>query len=317
MIYWRLATALTLASFAVVVCLASIAMAVLVPALARSLAGQAAACRAAELFRVRMLPASAGLFAAFGIILPTFLWFEPADTQEPVATMIAVAAAVGAVLLARGVWRGVLAWRATRAMARDWRHRGHRIHSLDLSLPVFVIDEPYPMVAVVGFWRPELFISVHVLRACSADEVRAMAMHECAHVAARDNIKQLLLRVCPDLLPANRGLDALWTNAAEEAADAAAAAARPDLRLDLAQALISVARLAPSVRRPMPVSAFYSGAGIDARVRHLLHPAEPQAPSRFSTSTVSLALAAAAILVAVASGPALHDALESVIRLLP
>jgi hypothetical protein len=316
-IYWGLAAAITLASFAIVACVASIAMALLAPVIARRVAGQAAGLRAAELFRARALPAAAGFFAAFAIVLPVFLWFEPRNTQEPVATTLAVAAAFGAFLLARGAWRGVLAWRATRRLAHEWRCRGSRVHSLDLPLPAFVIDEPYPLVAVVGFWRPQLFISARVLRACSPDEVRAMALHECAHVAARDNIKRFVLRVCPDLVPASRELDALWANAAEEAADAAAAAARPDLRLDLAHALVSVARLAPAARRPMTVSAFYAGGSIDARVRRLLEPAEPKEPWRLSLRTASLVIGAATIMLAVTFGPALHDAFESLIAFLP
>src|SRR5205823_5089341 len=136
-----------------------------------------------------------------------------------------------------------------------------------------------------------------------------------AHVSARDNLKRLLIRACPDVFGAPCALDRAWTAAAEEAADARAAAERPAARLDLAQALIHVARLAvPEV--PALVSAFYLGGSIDARVRRLVDlPAEPaSAPwPRFALPAAVLLFAAVEITVA----PALHALMEQAVRFLP
>jgi beta-lactamase regulating signal transducer with metallopeptidase domain len=142
-----------------------------------------------------------------------------------------------------------------------------------------------------------------------------MITHECAHVSARDNVKRLLIRACPDPFGTPRHLDRAWAAAAEEAADAAAARIRPSARLDLAQALIHVARLAVP-RTPELVSAFYLGGSIDARVRLLVDPPADVAPPRWRRFAVpALALLAAAAVVAAA--PAVYALLEIAIRNLP
>ena len=317
MIYWRLAAAITFASFATIVCMATAVFALTARAIARRVNERAPASRAAGLFGLRLLPSAAGLFGAFVIVLPMFLRFEPSDTQESVATTLAVVGAAGALLLASGAWRAVLAWRATRALAREWRVRARRLTMSDVPVPVFAIDETYPMVAVVGFRRPELFVSERVLRACSADEVRAMLLHECAHIAARDNIRRVVLRACPGLLPANRGLDALWAQATEEAADAAAARSRPDLRTDLAHALVTVARLATGAHRPLSASALYLGGTIESRVRRLLDPAEPQTPPHFHIQAATVVVIIGTIVGAAVFGRTLHGAIEAAVKFLP
>jgi hypothetical protein len=316
-IYWRLAAAITLGSFAAILCILSLVSALTSPAIARRLEQKGPRSRAAVLLALRLLPPIAGLFGAFGIVLPMFLWFEPSDTNEPVAITLAVAAVAGAGWLTRGAWRALSGWRATRALARAWRTRGRRLDMFDPPVPVFAIDETYPLVAVVGFRRPQLFISERVLRACPPDEVRAMILHECAHVAARDNIKRFVLRACPALLSANRGVEHLWGCAAEEAADAAAATLRPGLRTDLAHGLIRVARLATSTHRPLSASAFYLGDAIEARVRRLLEPDEPEIAFSISIRALSFGFAAVVCVSFVVFGSALHDALEAIVRFLP
>jgi hypothetical protein len=316
-IYWRLAAAITLGSFVAIVLVLSLVSGLTALAIVKRVHRRSPESRAAGLFALRLLPSAAALFGAFGIVLPMFLWFEPSDTQESLPTTLAVIGLAGALWLARGACRALLAWRATRALARSWRARGRRLDMPDVPVAVFAIDEIYPMVAVVGFRRPELFISERVLRACSADEVHAMILHECAHVAARDNIKRFVLRACPDAFPANRAIDALWAHAIEEAADAAATTSRPGLRSELAHGLVRIARLATAAHRPLPASALYLGGSIESRVRRLLDPADPQRPQRLSISAISLAAAVATIGAALAFGRALHDGIEAAVTLLP
>jgi beta-lactamase regulating signal transducer with metallopeptidase domain len=316
-IYWQLAAAITFASFAVITCVASVVSALTANALGRLVDERTQRSRAAGLLVLRLLPFVAGLVGAFAIVLPLFLWFEPSDTQESVAKTLAVLGAAGALWLALGAWRAALAWRATRALAREWHGRGRRLDTFDVPIPVFAIDETYPMVAVVGFRRPELFISERVLRACSPDEVHAMILHECAHAAAYDNTKRFVLRACPPLLSANRSLDTLWAHATEEAADAAATRSRPGLRTDLAHALVTIARLATVTHPPLPVSALYLGGSIESRVRRLLAPPTPQAPPRVRISVVSLVAIVTTIAAAIMFGSTLHSALEAVVKFLP
>ena len=319
MTFWIFAAVITLTSFAVVAAAASLLVRAFAPAAARCFDTDVPASRATLLFRLRMLPAAAACVVAFGIALPVFFWFEPRETGETLATTLVVTAAVGLALLARSAWRGVAALRATSRVRRDWVRRGRSLEGFDSAVPVFAIDEAFPMVAVVGFARPAVFIAERVLRECSADEVRAMVRHECSHVSVHDNLKRLLIRACPDFLPA-RLLDRAWANAAEEAADAAAAAEEPACALDLARALIRVARLAPLQPTPGIMSAFYGGGSIESRVRRLLDERPRSAPARLpryvrrAMTAGFLCLVAAAVVL---GAPSLHQAMESVVSFLP
>jgi hypothetical protein len=312
--YWILASTVTFSSFAIGLALLSAVEATLVALVARSLARRPSASRASAFLALRLFPAAGALAFAAALVLPTFLYYEPSHTDEPLRRTMAAVAAIGIVLLARAVWRVASTWIATRRLARRWLRSGRPIAGLAPGLPAFVIDEPFPTVAVVGCVRPSLFVSDRVFEECTADEVRAMVSHERAHVASRDNLKRLLLRACPGL-PFGARLDSAWSAAAEEAADAAAAASDPDRRLDLANALIRLARLAPEPNLPAGVSAFYHGGSIETRVRLLL---EPPVPAARRHERLMAVLACATLALAfVVSAPAIHAAMEALVRLLP
>ena len=126
------------------------------------------------------------------------------------ATLICSRPAGGA-LLARGAWRAAAGLDGDAR--RDARLAGAAAAgstAFDAPMPVFAIEESFPTVAVVGFSRPALFIAERVLRECTADEVRAMVLHECAHVTHRDNLKRFLIRACPDVAARGSALDRAW-----------------------------------------------------------------------------------------------------------
>ena len=315
--YWLFAATIVLSTFALVSSLVSLAVARLAPLAADRLERYSAGSRAALLFRMRLLPAALASIASLAIALPIFLAYEPLDSEESLSLTLSALAAAGSVLIARGMWRATLAWHATRAVRLSWQARGRRVTGFDTSLPLFAIDESFPTVAVIGVFKPALFISERVLRECPLEEIRAMLRHEAAHVTVRDNLKRFLIRACPDTLRRGGALDRAWALAAEEAADAAAVANQPGAAVELAQALIRVARLAPTAPAPELASAFYLGGSIEARVRHLIGaapstetPARPGLPA-----LVAAGLGAIALLVV--SAPSLHQAMEVVVRYLP
>jgi hypothetical protein len=286
--------------------------------LAGRIARHAPAARAALLFRLRVLPAACALVCSFGVALPIFLYFEPPDADERLARTLLVVAAAGAALLARGAWRAAAAWRATEAVRRGWQARGRRLDAFVAPMPVFAIEEAFPTVAVVGFSQPVLFIAERVLRECTADEVRVMVLHECAHVTYRDNLKRFLMRACPDALRPNSSLDRAWSSAAEEAADARAAAGDPAFALELAQALIRVARLAPRASTLEVASAFYLGGSIESRVRRLVEPADSLPdPSRPLGCVMACTAAFGCFGLIVLAAPAIHQLMEAAVRWLP
>jgi Zn-dependent protease with chaperone function len=312
-----MATAVTLSCFAMMTTLASMALAIVGPAVARRVARYSPRARATILFQLRVAPTALALTCALGLALPVFLWFEPAEGNERVAVTMILAAAAGAAVLLRSAWRVGSSWRATAAVLRNWRAQGRRV-DMAAPMPVFAVDDSFPTVAVVGFSRPALFIAERVLEACSAGEVRAMVLHECAHVAHRDNLKRLLIRACADPLRSSGRLDGAWARASEEAADASAAAANPAHALDLAQALIRVARLAPRASTLQVASAFYLGGSIESRVRQLVEPAssvpDPSRPLGCVVAGATLCAMGAFVILA---APAIHQVIEAVVRGLP
>jgi Peptidase family M48 len=315
MTYWMSAAAVAFASFAVVATLTSIFVGLVAPAVARRSERYSAASRAALLLRLRLLPAAVATIWAFGIALPVFLWFEPHDTDETLARTLIVAALVGVALLGRGAWRGAAALRATRAVTRQWRQGARRLDMPDIPMPVFAVEESFPMVTVAGFSHPSLFMAERVLRECGEDEVRAMMLHECAHVTQRDNLKRFLIRACPDFVGAGGPLDRAWASAAEEAADAMAVAIHPGFALELAQALIRVARLAPRPTLPELASSFYPGGSIESRVRRLLDPASPPEFTRPLGGVMLCTLACAAATLIVVAAPAIDQLMEVAVGL--
>lgn len=312
------AAAITLSSFAVVATLTSLLIGLAAPMLARRNARRSAAARASFLFRLRMAPAACAIGWALGVALPIFLYFEPPNPDERLPRTLLILATAGAALLARGAWRAVTVWRSTVALKRGWLLRGRRLDTFDAPMPVFAVEEAFPTVAVVGFSHPVLFIAERVLRECTADQVRAMVSHECAHVTYRDNLKRFLIRACPDALRHNSALDDAWTRAAEEAADARAAGGDRAFALELAQALIRVARLAPRASTLEVASAFYLGGNIESRVRRLVEPADslPDPSHPFAGVMACMAAAGFAGVVAFAASD-LHQLMEAAVQYLP
>jgi Zn-dependent protease with chaperone function len=314
MTYWLLASIVTLSAFTVALATASAIAAAAMPALSRRAAQWTPSPRAAAFFSLRIGPAFAALAFAVLLVLPTFLYYEPFDTDEPLRLTLAISALAGFAIIGSGVIRAWRAWRATATLSKTWSEAGHRITDVDAPVPVFAVRHSFPTAAVVGWRRPILYLSEDVLRQCEAAEIRAIVAHECAHIRAHDNLRRLLLRACPPM-PFARRLERSWQTAAEQAADAAAASCGAG-RLDLAQALMTSARLASNARVELPTSAFFEGGTFESRVRLLLHPVEPAPVSAWPSWIVPAATAlSGAAFVYVA--PVIHQGMESLIRLLP
>lgn len=315
MMFWRLALSLSFAAFACAAAGASVVAEYAAPLVDRRTRGAAPARRATSLFRLRTGPIALAAIWAFGVVLPTFVWFEPRGTMETAGRALTGAAAFGIVLLFGIAWRIGRAWLATRQLTRAWLRRARPIH-LDAPLRAFIVDEPFPLVAVVGVLRPQLFIAEQVLRECSPAELRAIVAHEAAHVRRRDNLKRLLVRVCADLRAGGWTLQDDWQAATEEAADASALAREPHLRADLAQALVHVARLAVARDLTASASAFYLGGSIESRICRILDASAFEEPQPYGCILLG-GLSAMFVLSAIAAAPALHVVVEAAVRMLP
>lgn len=234
--------------------------------------------RAEILFALRVLPAVLALICAGLLIIPAYIAYEPRVTHEIVSTKLATLALLSATGVVFAFWRFYRSWFATRSLLRGWLRLSERIDLQGLTIPTFRIEHSFPIIAVVGSVKPRLFIASKVLDALTEEELAAAIAHERGHLIARDNLKRLSLRACRDLLmlvPLGRSLDRAWAQAAEAAADEHAARENPARALNLASALIKIAKMVPiRERAEIPLGAYLIGAeetqGVKTRIRRLL-----------------------------------------------
>jgi Zn-dependent protease with chaperone function len=236
-----------------------------------------ASSRARLLFSLRTLPALlAFLFVAL-LLVPSYLAYEPRHSAESVSLKLGLLAFLSAAGLAVSLVRAIATHRATAKLTANWLRQGTPIKIAGINIEAYQIHHPFPLIGIVGFLRPRLFIASQVLELLTAEEISAAIAHENGHLAAQDNLKRGLLQACRDVLliiPSGRLLDRSWSEASEEAADENAARQGNAVALDLASALVKIARIIPLGARPtMPAGVFLLGEetkGVKSRVGRLI-----------------------------------------------
>ncbi|HEU4511428.1 MAG TPA: M56 family metallopeptidase [Pyrinomonadaceae bacterium] len=236
--------------------------------------------RAEILFVMRIGPPVIAIIAIVAFMIPSYLIYEPHKTDEFVSWKLGALAALSAFGVGVAIWRGVQSWLATRSLLRGWLASATPIELKGIGVRTFVLEHSFPIVAVVGAIRPRLFIANHVLDSLSEEELGAAIAHEYGHLAAGDNFKRSVMRISRAallIIPCGRSLDRAWSEASESAADEHAAQQSSQIALNLASALVRIARMIPKGQQPvMPaaVSAFLVGSedapGVKVRVRRLL-----------------------------------------------
>lgn len=215
-----------------------------------------AAHRATLLFLLRVLPALVAIAVVGLLCVPSYVAYEPGGTSERVGPVLAVLATLALGLSFGAAWRTVVCWRATSRLGRHWRAMAQPLdlrkrHVTVWHHPVYQFDHSFPVMAVIGALRPQLFISNAVLDALTDEELAAAVAHEHSHVAAADNLRRVLMRSASDVFGLSflaRRIDRLWADAAEAAADEAVARLGPNAALALAAALLKITRLIPTGR---------------------------------------------------------------------
>jgi Zn-dependent protease with chaperone function len=239
-----------------------------------------AASSARALFFLRTVPAAISVLSVLFLLTPAFLIYEPRSGHESVSFNLALLAICGAIGVSVASIRAIASWRATSRLVRDWLQSAKPLHLPEIRIRAFSFEHRFPLIAVVGILRPKLFIAEHVFESLTSEELSAALQHELGHISARDNLKRALMRGCRDLLvidPFTRSLDRAWLEATESAADDHATRIGGNTSLDLASALVKIARMVPAGMRPtVPAGAFLisddGGQGFRARVRRLLQP---------------------------------------------
>lgn len=278
--YELLGTSIALAALLTINALATLTAAGVGRVLRRPLKRCTARTRAEILFALRIGPPVMAIVVLSAFLVPSYLIYEPHVTNERITAKLAILAIASAIGVALAVSRGVRSWMATRSLVREWLAQATRVEMELGSVPTFRLPHSFPIVAVVGSFRPKLFIADHVLQTLTEDELAAAIAHECGHLAALDNFKRSLLRASRSallIIPCGRSLDRAWSEASESAADEYAAQQSANVAVNLAAALVRIARLVPQGHHqllPTAVSTFLSGdeepEGVKGRVRRLL-----------------------------------------------
>ena len=235
--------------------------------------------RAEILFVMRIGPPVIAIVAIAAFMIPSYLAYEPHATEETVSFKLGALATLSAIGVGLAISRGLRSWLATRSLLKDWLASSTPIELETISVPTFVLRQhSFPIIAVVGAFRPRLFIANQVFESLSEEELAAAVAHEYGHLAAHDNFKRSVMRVSRAallLIPCGRSLDRAWSEASESAADEHAAQQSSLVALNLASALVRIARMIPKGQlqvMPAAVSAFLSedSPGIKVRVRRLV-----------------------------------------------
>lgn len=301
-------------------------------ALAPFTGGWSAGARARLIFTLRIFPLALAAAWVLGFIVPAWVVHEPRDTGEEVGPTLLLLASASAFGLFIALRRVFATWGATRRLSRDWLREAEPIALEGVSVPAFRLRHRFPVIAVVGVFRPRLFVAGQVFDALEPDELAAALRHERGHLRARDNLKRALLRASQDLLllpPLGRSLLRTWRQNSEAAADEYAAAGGPVVALALASALVKLSRLIPPASTPsMPAGAYLLGTESDdlsARVRRLLQLASAEGartPARGAYASrvlawaclLALCTSTAAALSHPESWKVTHTALEHVVE---
>jgi beta-lactamase regulating signal transducer with metallopeptidase domain len=290
------------------------------PGISRSIGLMASGPRAQVLASLRAAPFAVGVASAMALS-GVFLRFEPRGTTESPSLLLTVGAATAAALFLRSAVRMSRSLQASRQCTRLLETSGARVTGAN-PLPLWIVDTPYPIAAVTGVLRPRLLVSTRLLRECPPEEMDAILRHEAAHVRRRDNLLRAFMLAVPDPLQfgaTGRAIQTAWAAAAEQAADEEAVTDRPEVRADLAAALVRVARM---VQGPRPTwaegVAFYEGSNLEERVQRLLAPAAHERRARILTAAaILLILGSITIVAADPVAFRVHSLMEAAVNHLP
>ncbi len=241
------------------------------------------------LLALRLFPAGFALFCVIGFCVPSYLWLEPDSAQEAAGFLCLTAAALGAAMWIASFARAALAALRSSRYVRD--------HA-DTS----------GTVALLGILRPRVIVSSEVVSRLTAAQLDAVLSHELAHRTSRDNLKRLMILMAPGR--PFRNIERAWKRFSEWAADDVAVAGDPRRAVELASALVSVARFPGGTLPELATALVADGAGLAERVDRLLQDRAVESSNSSNLLAVSIAVAAGIVLAAPLALPWVHRVLE-------
>ena len=332
MTYYVLVTCAALAAFLSLNAVGSLAAAGLWFGLRRRTGRWRATARARVLFWLCVLPPAGALTFVAALMVPAYLIHEPYPGPEAVGLPLLALALCSASVIVVALYRAARSWLATRRLIAFWLGRAEPMSVEGVAVPAYCLRHSTPVLAVVGTLRPRLFIAGQVMDSLSPEELEMALAHERSHLLARDTLKRAVMQVCRDLLPfigACSVLGRAWAEEAERTADEYAARSSAAGALDLAAALIKIARLMPAgAKHAVPAGAFLlegDDEGLAGRVRRLTEMASTKGTSAgrellFPKVVLTMGLVGLGVaLAAAADRPILamvHALTERIIKLL-
>lgn len=220
------------------------------------------------LFFIRTLPLSVPASVVLLAVLPSFLIMEPRETAEKPEWLLLGLAAFSLTAVGVFVLKFAVMFRNTRRAQREWMKSARRLDS-PAVIPIYELQNPDSLVAVIGTVSPRIFIGKRILSSLTPEELQAAVAHEIAHVHSLDNLKQALLRASR-IFSLFAPIDRAFRSAAEISADERALQSLIS-PLDLGSAIVKVARF----KAPMPsIAASHlvpecQGAALQLRINHL------------------------------------------------
>ena len=235
------------------------------------------------LFSIRVFPIALGSALTVGLALPSFLLLEPkrsVEAPEPFLVLLASLALATFTLLSV---RCAKLLSRSRKTVKKWLDASELL-PLSASVPVYELQSPDSIIAVAGILRPRVFVGKAALESLTEQELLAAIAHELAHVHSLDNFKQLVLKLTklPPFFISLSKLDAVWSSAAELAADASALH-NGTSALELGSAIVKVGRLKAAPADGLLVATCHlippdgGASALAIRVQHLFHPVEVHA----------------------------------------
>lgn len=274
---------------------------------------------------LRFLPFTLALTLLVVVFVPAWLRFEPAHTDEQASILLVAAAAIALLPAIYGGHRAARILRRTNELLRLWT-RDAFASRVTRGCEVIEVRRHDMGLCVGGYFRPAIYASRDVIDLLEPEEFKAALAHETSHARAKDPLRLLLMGACPDFLHLF-GFDEAWrrefARACELAADAGASEGNPALALDLASALVKVARFnGPGSARGfgdvVVAGVSEASADLEFRVRALTEtdPTNAGATRRLSFHRFLAPAVFGLASIGYLAGPNVHTIAEHVGRLL-
>jgi Zn-dependent protease with chaperone function len=229
---------------------------------------------ACGLFRLRVIPFGISAAVSLFLTLPSFLLLERHSLDEDLGTFVLSGCAM--LILGIGIYRVWAAEARTRRVVSACLE-GAIGAERNAATPTIILAQSITPLMLVGIRLPRILISASAREVLSDRELRAAVRHETAHFRSRDNLKKAILSCLP--FPGMAGLEEAWQEASELAADDGAVSS-PEEALDLAAALIKLARHFPGQAMPDLATGLVSAVGsVTGRVERLVAWKESSAAS--------------------------------------